>query len=153
MNTDFRGRVYPVTRAYEVSREKIREFASALGDDNPAYHDVAAARALGHPDLVAPPTFLVTLTLMADDRAMSDPEFGLARARLMHRDLNFTHLRPVHAGDALTLAQTITRIDDLGGHGVFAFRTEIRSTDDELVCVATSSFVQRAEAPVVAEVA
>ena len=51
------GRVYPATEPYEVGREKIREFADAIGDDNPAYRDKAAAKALGYPDVIAPPTF------------------------------------------------------------------------------------------------
>ena len=44
------GRKYPPTAPYQVGREKIREFAAAIGATDPAYHDPAAARALGHPD-------------------------------------------------------------------------------------------------------
>ena len=56
LDPSFVGRSYPPTRPYEVGREKIREFAAAIGDANPAYTDPAAARALGHPDVIAPPT-------------------------------------------------------------------------------------------------
>ncbi len=49
VDASFVGRIYPPTEPYRVSREKIREFADAIDDPNPAYRSVAAARALGHP--------------------------------------------------------------------------------------------------------
>ena len=65
LNPDFIGRSYPPSPPYAVGREKIREFAMAVGDHNPAYHDVDAARALGYRDVIAPPTFPVVLALKA----------------------------------------------------------------------------------------
>ncbi len=53
----FVGRTYPRPPVYEVGREKIREFADAIRDDNPVYRDPAAAQALGYRDVIAPPTF------------------------------------------------------------------------------------------------
>ncbi len=49
LDQSFVGRSYPATAPYEVGREKIREFAEAIGDAAPAYTDAEAARALGHP--------------------------------------------------------------------------------------------------------
>ena len=80
VDQSFVGRSYPPTPAYEVSREKIREFADAINDPNPAYRDVEAARALGHADVIAPPTFAIVLTLPAGARSIADPE---ARHRLL----------------------------------------------------------------------
>ena len=45
LNPDFVGRVYPPSAPYVVGREKVREFADAVGDPNPVFHDVAAAQA------------------------------------------------------------------------------------------------------------
>ncbi|MDQ1696208.1 MAG: hypothetical protein QOJ03_1561, partial [Frankiaceae bacterium] len=61
INRDFIGREYPASETYEVSRELIRRFADAIGDSSPVYRDVEAAKALGHPDVIAPPTFLTVL--------------------------------------------------------------------------------------------
>src|SRR5436305_1989176 len=47
------GRSYPPSAVYEVGREKIAEFATALGDPDPVYRDPAAARAAGLPDVIA----------------------------------------------------------------------------------------------------
>ncbi len=65
LDQSFVGRAYPPTEPYEVGREKIREFAEAVGDANPAYTDTEAARALGHPDVIAPPTFVFAITFKA----------------------------------------------------------------------------------------
>ena len=62
LDQSFVGRTYPPTEPYQVGREKIREFADAIGATDAAYHDPAAAAALGYPDVVAPPTFPVVLT-------------------------------------------------------------------------------------------
>jgi acyl dehydratase len=61
LNRDFIGREYPASSTYEVGREHIRRFAEAVGDTSPACTDPEAARALGHPDVIAPPTFLTVL--------------------------------------------------------------------------------------------
>ncbi len=84
-----------------MGREKIREFADAINDPNPAYRSVEAARALGHPDVVAPPTFPIVLTLTAGHQVIFDPEAGIDYARVVHGEQRFVHDRPVHAGDVL----------------------------------------------------
>src|SRR6185437_4130267 len=95
------GRVYPADEPYEVTRPKIIEFADALGDANPAYRDVLAARALGHPEVVAPPTFAIVLTLAAAERIITDPANGIDFSRVVHGEQRFHYTRPVYAGDLL----------------------------------------------------
>ena len=47
-----------MTRAtYAVGREKVREYAHAVGETDPRYLDPEAARAAGFADVVAPPMF------------------------------------------------------------------------------------------------
>ena len=58
---DLSGRTYPPTAPYAVGREKVREFAAAVGAEHPVHHDVEAARAAGYADVVAPPTFAVVV--------------------------------------------------------------------------------------------
>ena len=50
------GKQYPPV-TYAVGREKIREYAFAVGETNPLHLDVEAARAAGYRDVVAPPMF------------------------------------------------------------------------------------------------
>lgn len=91
------GRSYPPTAPYEVGREKIREFAEAVGDANPAYTDAEAAKALGHPDVIAPPTFVFSITFKAAGQVIEDPQLGLDYSRVVHGDQKFSYARPVRA--------------------------------------------------------
>ena len=79
LDPSFVGRTYPPTAPYQVGREKIREFATAIGATDPAHHDPEAARALGHPDVVAPPTFPVVVTMAANRQIVEDLQPGRPR--------------------------------------------------------------------------
>lgn len=139
------GRSYPATPPYEVGVEKIREFADALGDPNPAYHDRAAARALGHPDVVAPPTFPFLLTFRASRAIIDDPDLGIDYSRVVHGEQRFTYSRPVHAGDTLTVTVTIDAVRRAGGHDMVTSRSDVHTTDGEHVVTAVSTLVVRGE--------
>ncbi len=139
------GRSYPPTAVYRVSREKIREFAAAIGDANPAYRSVDAARALGHPDLVAPPTFAIVLPLPAGYQFTDDPESGVDYSRVVHSDQRFVHERPVYAGDELQVTLSIESIRTVAGNELIANRAEVRTTAGELVTTAHSTIVVRGE--------
>jgi acyl dehydratase len=143
VNQSFVGREYPPTEPYRVSREKIREFADAIKDGNPAYRSVEAARALGHPDVVAPPTFPIVLTLTAGHQFLFDPEAGIDYGRVVHGEQRFVHERPVYAGDEL---QVVVRVDDIrvaAGNDLITTRAEARTTAGELVVTAFATTVVR----------
>src|SRR3954463_6397045 len=95
----FVSRSWPPTAPYVVGREKIREFARAIGATDPEYHDPEAARALGHADVVAPPTFPVVVPLGRSRQIVDDPELGLDYSRVVHGAQRFAYVRPVVAGD------------------------------------------------------
>jgi acyl dehydratase len=144
LDQSFVGRTYPPTAPYAVGREKIREFAAAIGDPNPAYVDVEAARALGHPDLVAPPTFAIVLTLPAGHQVALDPALGLDYTRVVHGEQRFSYTRPIHAGDELTVVVSVEKIRSVGGNDIITTRGEIATTDGEPVATAYSTLVSRA---------
>lgn len=98
LDQSFVGRTYPPTAPYEVGREKIREFAEAVGDAHPAYTDPEAAKALGHSDVIAPPTFVFSITFKAAGQVIEDPQLGLDYSRVVHGDQKFVYVRPVRAG-------------------------------------------------------
>jgi acyl dehydratase len=144
LDQSFVGRSYPPTRPYQVGREKIREFAAAVGDPNPAYDDVDAARALGHPDLVAPPTFAVVLSMQAGHQVTFDPALGLDYSRVVHGEQRFEYVRPICAGDELTVVVTVERIRSVAGNDIISTRADISSTAGDAVCSAYSTLVSRA---------
>ncbi len=87
LNRDFIGRSFPPSEPYEVSRVKIREFADAIGDRNPIYRDQEAAKAAGYPDVIAPPTFPIVVSL--GNAYLADPELGLNYAMVVHGEQRF----------------------------------------------------------------
>ncbi len=145
LDQSFVGRSYPPTAPYEVGREKIREFADAVGDDSHAYRDADAARALGHADVVAPPTFPVVLTLKAAEQVVRDPALGLDWSRVVHAEQRFAYDRPVRAGDRLTVAVTIDTIRSVGGNDMITVRGDVATVEGEHVCTSTSVLVARAQ--------
>jgi acyl dehydratase len=147
LDPSFVGRSYPPTAPYQVGREKIREFAAAIGDANPAYTDLEAARALGHPDLVAPPTFAIVLSLGASHLVVTDPALGLDYSRVVHGEQRFTYTRPIVAGDELSVIVTVEKIRSVAGNDIITTRGDIVTTDGEAVCSAYSTLVSRAPDP------
>ncbi|GAA4620814.1 FAS1-like dehydratase domain-containing protein [Saccharopolyspora hordei] len=143
LDQSFIGREYPPTPPYEVGREKIREFATAIGDDSPLYRDVEAAKAAGYPDVIAPPTFAVIMSMGAHDALVEDPQLGLDYSRVVHGQQEFTHHRPIQAGDRLV---TVVHVDDIktrAGNDFLTVRAEISTVTGEPVCTAKSMLVAR----------
>ncbi|HVV14338.1 MaoC family dehydratase N-terminal domain-containing protein [Amycolatopsis sp.] len=145
LDQSFIGRTYPPTSTYEVGREKIREFAEAIGDDNPVYRDPEAARAAGHPDVIAPPTFLTVINLAAINTIANDPELGLDYTRMVHGDQSFRYTRPVHAGDRLRLTTHVEDIMARAGNDFLTVRADITDEAGEPVCTTRAQLVVRGE--------
>ncbi|HLL68376.1 MAG TPA: MaoC family dehydratase N-terminal domain-containing protein [Micromonosporaceae bacterium] len=144
LDASFVGRTYPPTPPYRVGREKIREFADAIGADHPAYRDPAAAGALGHPDVIAPPTFPVALTMAAGTQLIEDPALGIDYSRVVHAEQRFAYARPVRAGDSLSCVCAVESITSRGGHDFLTTRTEV-TADGEPVVTVWSRLVVRGE--------
>jgi acyl dehydratase len=140
------GRSYPPSAVYEVGREKIAEFATALGDPDPLYRDPSAARAAGHPDVIAPPTFAIVLSLGAGNVVVEDPEVGIDYSRVVHGEQRFTHHRPIRAGDRLVATGRIADVQVRGSHEVLVVETRITTEAGEPVCTARSTLVSRGTA-------
>jgi acyl dehydratase len=140
------GRSYPPSAVYEVGRAKIAEFAAALGDPEPAYRDPAAARALGHPDVIAPPTFAIVVSLGAANVVLDDPDVELDYSRVVHGEQRFTHHRPIRAGDRLVATTTIENVRTVAGNDMLTTRVELTTDDGEAVCTAISMLVARGAA-------
>jgi len=146
LNQDYLGKVYPASEPYQVGREKIREFAIAIGDLNPAFHDVAAAQALGHRDVIAPPTFAFVVSMRASAVAMFDPGLGLDYSRVVHGEQRFAYVRPVTAGDDLVVVTTIENIRVAAGNDILTTRADISTVDGEPVVTTWAVTVARGTA-------
>jgi acyl dehydratase len=143
MNPDFIGRSYPPSAPYLVGREKVREFARALGEIDELYFDVDAARARGFSDVVAPPTYAIRLSMAAAENVVMDPDLGLDYTRVVHGDQRFEYARPIVAGDELVATVTIDGIRSAAGNDILTTRAEIRTVSGELVVTSHSTLVAR----------
>jgi acyl dehydratase len=125
------------TDTYLVGREKIREYAAAIGERAPICHDVEAARAAGYADVVAPPMFAAVYSWRALGPAVLDPEVGIDFSRLVHGGQEFTWHAPVVAGDEITTAAALKEKSERAGLGHFTFTTRSVNQRGELVCEGT----------------
>ncbi len=140
--TDAVGKTYPPV-LYAVGREKIREYAHAVGETNPLHLDVEAARAAGHADVVAPPMFAVVYASPAVAPALFDPEVGLDFARMVHGGQEFAWGPLVAAGDEISTQVEVKSIEQRGDKGFFVFESRSDNQRGERVCTGTWTNIVR----------
>jgi acyl dehydratase len=133
VNTDAIGKTYPPA-SYAVGREKVREYARAVGESNPLHLELEAARAAGYEDVVAPPMFVVVYSFPAVLPALFDPEVGIDFSRMVHGGQEFEWGPLVVAGDEITTTTTIADVSERRGNGFFVFATESVNQRGETVC-------------------
>jgi acyl dehydratase len=122
IKTDAIGKEWPET-TYQVGREKIKEYANALGIENPVHFDVEAARAAGFRDVVAPPMFCVVYALPALAPGVLDPEVGMNFATMVHGGQVFEWGEPACSGDEITTTPKCLEIYEKDGKGFYVFES------------------------------
>jgi acyl dehydratase len=142
LDTQARGRAFE-PHTYAVEREKIREYARAVGETNTVHLDLDAARAAGHPDLVAPPMFAVVYCCSAVEQALRDPAVGIDFAMLVHGGQEFEWGPLVLAGDEITTQVTVADIHERVGMGFYAFASRSCNQRGEQVCKGTWTQIVR----------
>jgi acyl dehydratase len=135
LNTHAIGKTYE-PHVYAVGREKIREYASAVGETNPLHFEPDAARAAGYADVVAPPMFVVVYASRALAPALFDPDVGMNFAMMVHGGQEFRWGPLVVAGDEITTTTTVKDIADRGGMGFYVFESVSENDRGETVCTA-----------------
>ena len=142
VKTEAIGKTYPST-TYAVGREKVREYARAVGETNPLHHDVDAARSAGHRDVVAPPMFAVVYSGPAMGPAIFDPDVGIDFARMVHGGQEFRWGPLVVASDEITTEVSVKDISERDGKGFYVFESQSTNQDGETVCVGTWTNIVR----------
>jgi acyl dehydratase len=142
MNTEAVGKTFAPT-VYAVGREKIREYAHAVGETNPLHLDPAAARAAGHRDVVAPPMFCVVYSSPSVAPALFDPEVGINFAMMVHGGQEFVWGPLVVAGDEITTTVSVKSIEQRAGNGFYVFESRSLNQDGETVCTGTWTNIVR----------
>jgi acyl dehydratase len=142
VDTKAAGKTYE-PKTYAAGREKIREYANAVGETNPVHLDLDAARAAGYTDLVAPPMFAVVYSAPAMAPAVLDPEVGLNLAMMLHAGQEFVWGKPVVAGDEITTTASVKDISERDGKGFYVFETVSTNQDGDTVATGTWTNIVR----------
>jgi acyl dehydratase len=142
VNTKAIGKSYEPA-VYAVGREKIREYARAVGETNPLHLDLDAARAAGYADLVAPPMFAVVYSAPSVGPPIFDPDLELNFAMMVHGGQEFRWGPVVVAGDEITTEVEVKSIEERDGRGFYVFESRSTNQDGETVCVGTWTNIVR----------
>jgi acyl dehydratase len=136
VKVDAVGKTY-IPTTYAVGREKIREYARAVGETDPLHLALDAARAAGHEDLVAPPMFVTVYTSEAISAGLFDPELEIDFAHLLHAAQEFVWGPLVIAGDEIATETEVKEVSERGGVAFYVFETRSTNQRGELVCAGT----------------
>ncbi|HSK49229.1 MAG TPA: MaoC family dehydratase N-terminal domain-containing protein [Solirubrobacterales bacterium] len=142
LKTDAVGKEWPGA-TYQVGREKIKEYANALGLDNQVHLDVEAARAAGFRDVVAPPMFAVVYSSPAMAPAILDPEVALNFAAMVHGGQAFEWGEPACSGDEIMTSTKCLSIEEKDGKGFYVFETDSVNQDGAQVVRGTWTLIVR----------
>lgn len=95
------GMHYRYPDHYVVGREKVREYATAVKNDDPAFFDEKAAAELGYDELLAPLTFISVFGYQAQLAFFDHANIGITDAKIVQVDQSLKLLKPIKAGDKL----------------------------------------------------
>ncbi|OJV82406.1 MAG: hypothetical protein BGO37_05420 [Cellulomonas sp. 73-92] len=143
VDPSFVGRVYPPDEPYAVMREQIAAFAEAVGATHPAHTDPQAARALGHADVVAPPTWAVVVAQRSEAAYVDDPAAGIDFSRVVHAEERFAYTRPIVAGDRLVTTLHVDSVVERAGLAMVTTRVEVADDAGAPVATVTSTLAVR----------
>lgn len=151
LKADIIGYDLGVTGTFPVEWGKIREFAKAILDDNPAYDDPGSPEAVAAGGVVAPPTFTMVQAHWGASSTRAVPNLGLDLTRVLHGEQEFEYRVPIRAGDTLTARQRIadaySKEGKRGGTMTFVvFETEFTNQRGEVACVARGTIIETARA-------
>jgi acyl dehydratase len=97
---------------WEVERGKIREFALAIGDTNPIYHDREEARKAGYRDCPAPPTFLTVPMLWSGSMPVMIDALKINFFMVLHGEEEYEYYQDIYPGDVITGTPRVTKMEE-----------------------------------------
>lgn len=133
LSPDIVGMTYRYPDHYEVGREKIREYAAAVKNEDAAYFDEAAAHDLGHEAILAPLTFVSTFGYRAQMAFFAHANIPIMDEKMIQAEQGFRLLRPIQAGDKLYCDLVIHELRQAFGADVLVLRSRISNQHGQTV--------------------
>ncbi|BBX26249.1 MaoC family dehydratase N-terminal domain-containing protein [Mycolicibacterium alvei] len=128
-----------------IDAGRLRFFAKTIGETDPVFTDVEAARAAGNPDLPVPPTFLFSIELERPDPFDWVSNLGIDLRHVLHGEQRFVYHATAYAGDTVTARPTIVDVYSKKG-GALEFvvkKTAVLHADGRLLADLESVLVVR----------
>jgi acyl dehydratase len=145
LNDGLKGKEYAEV-AFDVDRDRVLQFADAIGEHDPVFRDPEAARRAGFAEQLAPPTFVTVLQIMTSGQVVVDPELGLNYALVVHGQQEYEWRRPVMVGDHLRAIPRLAQVYAKGPNEYLVIEAEIRDAAGETVVVARTTLLSRGTA-------
>jgi len=142
LNQSLKGKEYGEV-GFTVERDRVAQFADAIGEGDPIYHHAQAAKAAGFAEQVAPPTFLTAMQIQTSGQVVLDPELGLDYSRVVHGEQEFEWRRAIVVGDVLTATPRIADIYTKKSNEFLVTESEIRDASGDVVVVMRSTIISR----------
>jgi acyl dehydratase len=142
IDTKFIGKKYP-THEYEIGKEKIKEFARAIGDSNPLFLNDEKAKASKYGTIVAPPMFVVVYAGGPVGQMLMDGDLALNLMMLVHGEQEFEFGEVVKSGDIITTESEIVEIFEKKGKNFITMETTSNNQRGEMTAKGRWTFVVR----------
>jgi acyl dehydratase len=129
---------------FTVERDRVNQFADAIGEQDPIYRDPEAAKAAGFAEQVAPPTFITVIQLMTSGQVVLDQELGLDYSRVVHGEQEYRYERPLVVGDRLVATPRLASIQTKKSNEFLTITSEVHDAGSgELLLTTRSTLISR----------
>lgn len=144
LSSNIVGTHYRHPDVYEVGREKIREHAIAVKNDDAFFHDEAVAAELGHDSLPAPLTFICIFGYVAQMAFFDHANIGIKDAQIVQVDQELRFLQPIRAGDRLHCDVYVDSVRQAHGTDIIVTKNVITNERGDVVQEAYTTLAGRA---------
>lgn len=143
--SDIVGMHYRYPDFYEVGREKVREYAVAVKNDDAAFHEESAAADLGHDSLPAPLTFISIFGYTAQTAFFENANIGITDSQIVQVDQEFKFLQPIKVGDRLFCDVYVDSYRQAHGTDIIVTKNIITNDKGEAVQEAYTTLAGRSD--------
>ena len=130
---------------YEVGREKVREYAEAVKNDDPSFFEDKAAAELGYDGLLAPLTFISVFGYQAQSAFFANADVEITAMKIVQVDQVLKFVRPITVGDRLYCDVFVHSVRQSFGTDIIVTKNLITNDHGELVQETYTTLVGRSD--------
>jgi len=139
------GTHYRYPDHYAVEREKIREYAKAVQNEDPSFFSDEAAAELGYAGLPTPLTFISVFSYRAQRAFFDDANIGITDRQIVQIDQQVKFMAPIQAGDELQCDVYLHSVRQAHGTDIIVTKNIITNQDGQVVQEAYTTLAGRSE--------